>query len=572
MLKIRIPKRKLFSITSDSYKEDKVRFALSRPAGGSEIITIKDLSAKSVFTVLSALKIPINIYEKDGIKVAAKDIATSASAYSNVRNEFIPTVFVSDTEDPITFADRFCIEYTGLTHRKIEEQLSTKPGFVSANYYYITSASHILAYSAYGVFLLKGKDCNIVVHPDHFRYFSSNFYDPDQPADLGWQKKTLKTLDEIAILSDEFTFSYQYTDGYKIPGGVGDRAHLVHKKNKVKIYREYTKKLQIQNLQVASLQDYTVASFLVPSFDKTGKDLSAANKMLTITKDYSIKGFAKLKVDDKYIQVRDMLADIYADHRDQIRANIKTVFGATSNIYFDDGSDVYGRYNEKIHQLLYNSSSKQPQGTKSLILHPTADSSGIVTTKRELSTLEANEEASSKVFFTFCANACILEKALLSLPLDIKLSAKTSESTTFQFDLLKLYLYGIAMLENFSPTKDGATIISNTFSYQSVKCNSALLGLQFLPIRFYLKKSRAFMILSKCQDSTVLSRPLEPTKRIKNKAQASQALMTNKELAEALGCAKEEDVENLYKKFVNGIFTADPSKTPDEFTDDLKKL
>lgn len=562
MLKIRIPKRKLLSITSN-YNE---KLIISHPIPGYDVITIKDLRASSVYSVLEALKIPLNVYEKDAIRVVAKDTLSSTTAYSNQRRQFIPTVFT-----PTGF-----VHYT---YSEIIKELDKKPKFKKHPYYYITRFEDVSKYISKHPFMLSSKSSNIILSDNTFICYTSNPHEPDQYGDLGWNAKKISSLDEVSLMSDTFTFSYTYFDADKIPGDQDDSVHLVHNKNKVRVFKDYTKKFVIKNLRVAQLNDYAKAIFLMPVFDKTGKELSAANKMLSITKNYSIKGFNKLKVDQKYSTVYANFLAMYQDCEDIIEHNLSVFFGKGSSICFDSEPDsTYGRYQNSVHQLLYNGSSKYNVSIK----NPITSSSGsaytdVQTIDRSKETLEENPESSLKVFYEFCLKTSILEKLVLSdlsslKPLPIKLSAKPSLATTYQYKLLKLFLYGLGLIERANPKMLADDIIKDVFTYQSTRCHSNYLTTQFIPIRFRLRKDRAFGILSKYQDSTLISRPLEPTERIKAKTTKSSSVLTNKQLAQALGAPDEQSIEKLYEKFSKFASDTDLDLTQEDFNKSIDNL
>ena len=163
MLKIKIPKRKLLSINS-SYNE---KLIISQPVPGYDIITIKDLTASSVYSVLKALNIPLNVYGKDAVRVVAKDTVTSATAYSNYRREFIPTIFT-----PTGF-----IHYT---YSEITKQLDNKPGFKNKPYYYLAHFEDLRKHISRHPFMLTSKSCNIILSDNNFICYSSNPHEPDQ--------------------------------------------------------------------------------------------------------------------------------------------------------------------------------------------------------------------------------------------------------------------------------------------------------------------------------------------------------------------------------------------------------
>ena len=304
--------------------------------------------------------------------------------------------------------------------------------------------------------MLTSKSCNIILSDNNFICYSSNPHEPDRYGDLGWETKTVSSLDEISLISDTFDFSYTYYDQDKIPGDLDDHAHLLHKKNRVKTFKDYTTRLVIKNLKVAQLTDYAKAIFLMPVFDKTGKELSAINKMLSITKDYSIKGFNKLKVDKKYSLVSSKIIEIYEDCEDNIEKGLSILFGKGSSLLFNSDVDTtYGRYQNPIHQMLYTGSSKYNPGIKNPIMHNQSDYADVQSIDRSEDALQQNAEASLKVFYEFCLKTSILEKLVLSdasaLSLPIKLSARPSLSTTYNYRLLKLFLFGLGLLQKSNP-------------------------------------------------------------------------------------------------------------------------
>jgi len=560
MLKIKIPKRKLLSINS-SYNE---KLIISQPIPGYDIITIKDLTASSLYSVLKALNIPLNVYGKDAVRVVAKDTVTSATAYSNYRREFIPTIFT-----PTGF-----IHYT---YSEITKQLDNKPGFKNKPYYYLAHFEDLRKHISRHPFMLTSKSCNIILSDNNFICYSSNPHEPDQYGDLGWETKTVSSLDDVSLISDTFDFSYTYYDQDKIPGDLNDHAHLLHKKNRVKTFKDYTAKFVIKNLEVAQLTDYAKAIFLMPVFDKTGKELSAANKLLSITKDYSIKGFNKLKVDKKYSLIFSKIIQMYEDCEDDITKGLSILFGKGSSLFFNSDLDTtYGRYQNAIHQIFYTGSSKYNPGTKNPIINSQSDYADVQSIDRSKDILQQNPEASLKVFYEFCLKTSILEKLVLSdaptLSLPIKLSAKPSLSTTYNYRLLKLFLFGIGLLQKSNPKMYIEDIIRATFSYQSTRVYSNYLNTHFVPIRLHLRKDRAFTILDSYQDSTLIARPLEPTQRIKTKSANTNSVLTDKQLAKALGVSNEQSIEKLYEKFSKFVSDTDPDLTQEDFDKSIDNL